>query len=198
VRHILFGEQITRRIFINALIWGLSSFCVVWLLQPYWEEHNVPIAYFGLLWSGLMFVAAGASSITHTIERKAGAVTVLVSLSLSAVVAYFAMAYSNGWLGVVAGSLFYINRGLASVMFTDAFNWKIPSAFRATANSMRSLAFRLSYVFIGPVTGLLIDAKGLSTTLAIMGGITTLLFFIVMIPLCRQIHELHVEYIAEA
>lgn len=195
-RHILFGEQLTRRIFFNALIWGLSSFCVVWLMQPYWEEHDVPIAYFGLLWSGLMFVAAGASSVTHRIERGAGAVTVLLSLSLSAVVAYFAMAYSNGWLGVLAGALFYINRGLASVMFTDAFNWKIPSTFRATANSMRSLVFRLSYVFIGPATGLLIDARGLSTTLAIMGVITTLLFFIFMIPLCRQIHELHVEYIA--
>ena len=105
------------------------------------------------------------------------------------------MAYSNGWVGVAAGALFYINRGLASVMFTDAFNWKVPSSFRATANSMRSLGFRLSYVFIGPATGLLIDAQGLSTTLAIMGAIATLLFFIFMIPLCRQIHELHVGYI---
>ena len=196
LRHILLGEQITRRVFINALIWGLSSFCIVWLLQPYWAEHNVPIAYFGLLWSALMFVAAGASSATHAIERRWGAVPVLVTLSLSAVIAYFAMAYSNGWLGVAAGALFYINRGLASVMFTDAFNWKIPSSFRATANSMRSLVFRLSYVFIGPATGLLIDAKGLSTSLAIMGAITTSMFLIFMIPLCRQIHELRVGYIS--
>jgi MFS family permease len=197
VRHIMFGDRIARMVFINALIWGLSSFCVVWLLQPYWAEKNVPIAYFGFLWSGLMFVAAGASSATHAIERRWGAVPVLATLSLSAVVGYFVMAFSNGWLGVVAGGLFYINRGLASVMFTDAFNWKIPSSFRATANSMRSLAFRLSYVFIGPATGLLIDARGLSNTLAIMGCIATLMFVMFMVPLCRQFHELSVGYIPD-
>lgn len=195
LRYIFLEEQVTRRIFINAVMWGLSSFCVVWLLQPYWEEHNVPITYFGFIWSGLMFVAAGASSATHSIERRWGAPSVLVTLSLSAVVGYFAMAYSHGWLGVAAGALFYINRGLASVMFTDAFNWKIPSSFRATANSMRSLVFRLSYVGIGPATGWLIDAKGLSTTLAVMGAVTTLMFFIFMIPLCKQIDELRVGYI---
>ena len=195
VRHILFTEQITRRIFVNSLMWGLSSFCIVWLLQTYWGERGVPIASFGLLWSGMMFVAAGASKLTHSIERRWGAPSVFIILSLSAVVAYFTMAVSTTWIGVVAGALFYVNRGLAAVMFTDAFNWKVPSSFRATANSMRSLAFRLSYVGIGPLTGLAIEAKGLDFTLGIFGVIYLLLFFVFMVPFCRQIHELKVDYI---
>lgn len=195
LKHVMYGEQITRRIFLNSIIWGLSSFCVVWLLQPYWEEQGIPLSYFGLIWAALMFIAAGASKLTHSLEQRLGAPSILIALSLSACIGYFAMAFSTGWIGVTAGALFYVNRGFATVLFTDAFNWKVPSSFRATANSMKSLVFRLSYVAIGPATGLLIGSKGLGTTLAVLGAITTLLFFIFMIPLCKQIHELHVEAI---
>ena len=196
LKHLFLGEPLTRQIFINALIWGLSSFCVVWLLQPYWELRGVPLQYFGVMWALLMFVAAGASKMTHTVERKLGAPAVLISLSGAAILGYFIMAFSNGWLGVVAGALFYVNRGLASVIFTDSLNWKIPSAFRATANSLRSLSFRLSYAAIGPVTGILIEARGLHVTLGILGAMTALFFLVYLLPLSRRMHELHVQYIA--
>lgn len=190
-------EQITRRIFVNSTIWGLSSFCVVWLLQPYWAERGAPIASFGLLWSAMMFIAAGSSKATHFIERRWGAPTVLVSLSLAAVFGYFIMAVSTTWVGVAAGALFYLNRGLAAVIFTDALNWKVPSSFRATANSMRSLTFRLSYVAIGPATGILVDSRGISFTLIVLGCAFLALFITCMLPLCRQIHQLQVGYIPE-
>jgi MFS family permease len=196
-RHLLMEERITRRIFVNATIWGLSSFCVVWLLQPYWAERGVPLSYFGLIWSALMFVAAGSSKATHAIERRWGAPTVLMTAALSAVVGYFAMAFSTAWIGIAAGVLFYVNRGFAGVIFTDALNWKVPSSFRATANSMRSLAFRLSYVPIGPAIGGLVDARGISFTLVVLGVIYLALFVAFLIPLCRDIRGLRVDYIPE-
>jgi MFS family permease len=198
IKHLFCGDTITRQIFINALLWGLSSFCVVWLLQPYWELQGVPLPYFGVMWSALMFIAAGASRITHTLEQRFGAPTILVSLSMAAILGYGLMALVPGWVGVLAGTLFYLNRGLASVIFTDAFNWKIPSAFRATANSLRSFAFRLSYAAIGPATGFLVDTRGLYVTLGALGAVAAVLFLICLIPLARRIHELRVEYIAPA
>lgn len=197
-KHILFGESILRLIFVNALIWGLSSFCVVWLYQPFWSEAGIPVSYFGILWSASIFLAAGASRATHLIERKIGAAGVLVTLSSAAIIGYFGMALFDSWIGVVAGFLFYINRGLASVMFTDAFNWKIPSSFRATANSMRSFAFRLSYGFIGPATGWLVDNYGLSTTFGLFGCIMVGLQLLLIFPLCGRIQEMRVEYIPES
>ena len=195
LRFLVLEQKLTRRIFLNSTIWGLSSFCIVWLLQPYWAERGAPLAYFGLLWSGLMFIAAGASKMTHSIERRWGAPRVLFALSLSAIFGYFIMAFSTTWIGIAAGALFYINRGFAAVIFTDAFNWKVPSTFRATANSMRSLAFRLSYVGIGPVTGILVDAKGISFTLFVLGSVFLGLFITCMLPLCRQIQGLRMDYI---
>lgn len=195
LKHLFLGERITRQIFLNSLLWGLSSFCVVWLLQPYWELQGVPLQYFGVMWAALMFVAAGTSKLTHSLERRMGAPAVLISLSSAAVIGYLLMAFSSGWIGIVAGVLFYINRGLASVIFTDSLNWKIPSAFRATANSLRSFCFRLSYAFIGPATGFLIDARGLHVTLGILGIIAAILLVIYLRPLCRRMHELQVDYI---
>jgi len=106
------------------------------------------------------------------------------------------MAFGSGWIGVIAGALFYVNRGFASVIFTDAFNWKVPSAFRATANSVRSLSFRLGYVPIGPAIGALVDSRGLNFTLGTLGAITAGLFVFFLLPLSRRMHELHVEYIS--
>lgn len=195
VKHILMGESITRLIFINATLWGLSSFCVVWLLQPYWQAEGVPVTYFGLLWAALMFFAAFASRSAHRVEKLWSAEGVLISLSLAACLGYLLMALTGGWVGVAVALLFYLTRGFTRVIFDDAFNWKVPSQFRATANSLRSLAFRLSYGVIGPVTGWCIDRFGLRATLAGMGCVTALCFIVFMIPLCRRIHELHVEYI---
>jgi MFS family permease len=193
--YILRGESLLRLIFINSIVWGLSSFCVVWLLQPYWAQNKIPMTYFGILWSLSVFLAAGCSKATHLLEKRLGASGVLLTLSTAACIGYIGMAISNSWIGVVAGFFFYINRGLAAVIFTDAFNWRIPSSFRATANSMKSFAFRLSYGILGPGTGLLIDRYGLSSTLAIFGCLTTILLVTLMLPLCKRIHEAHMEYI---
>ncbi|MEY4667735.1 MAG: hypothetical protein RL518_434 [Pseudomonadota bacterium] len=196
LKHLFLNDQLTRQIFINALIWSLSSFCIVWLLQPYWALQGVPLECFGILWAGLMFVAAGASKITHSLERRFGAPTLLMSLSLAAIAGYAIMALGSGWVGVAAGALFYINRGFSSVIFTDALNWKVPSTFRATANSLRSFCFRLSYVIIGPVTGMLVDTRGLNVTLGVLGACFAALIVIYLMPLSRRMHELHVDYIA--
>lgn len=188
-------DPLLRLIFFNSLIWGLSSFCVVWLLQPFWTQEGVPLEHFGLLWSALMFVAAAASKWTHLLEKVVGASGTLITLALSACVGYFLMAFVGGPIGVIAGTLFYLSRGLASVIFTDAFNWRIPSSFRATANSLRSFAFRLSYGVIGPLTGIVIERHGLSAALGTLGVAYTLLAGVALFPLCKQVHEIKGDYI---
>lgn len=197
VKHILVDTSLVRLIFLNSLVWGLSSFFIVWLLQPYWTLHQVPLSYFGAMWAALMFVSAFVSKYAHRIESALGAYNTLLVLALASCLGYFLMAANFALIGIIAGALFYINRGLASVILTDAFNWKIPSTFRATANSMRSLAFRLSFGVFGPLVGLCVEARGLPTTLFILGCIFSVCVVVLMLPLCKRIEELRVEYIPE-
>ncbi len=105
------------------------------------------------------------------------------------------MAFDLPWIGIAAGALFYINRGLSSVILKDAFNWKVPSTFRATGNSLQSLAFRLSASLVIPLIGLAVDRWGISSGLLILGAIFSALVVGLALPLCRRIHELHVDYI---
>jgi hypothetical protein len=107
------------------------------------------------------------------------------------------MAAGIGWIGVSASILFYLSRGVTMVIFQDAFNWKIPTQFRATANSINSLVFRLISSVLTPVIGLISERWGLATGLCTLGGIFTLLLLILMRPLCSRIHELKVEYIPD-
>jgi MFS family permease len=195
VKHLVRGDPLMRSIFINSVVWGLSSFCVVWLIQPYWMQEEVPLAWFGVLWAALMLVAAAVSKWTHVVERRWGAPSVFKALAVCAILGYFLMAFGGGAFGVGACALLFVTRGFTSVMFNDAFNWRVPSSFRSTANSMKSLLFRLSYGVLGPGTGLVLDRYGLSTTLAVLGAMTSVLFLVLMLPLCRKIGELHVEYI---
>jgi MFS family permease len=196
-RYLVVADPLIRLIFINSVVWGLSSFCVVWLLQPYWSSHSVPLSFFGYMWAVLMFISALVSKYTHLIEAKIGAFSTLLVLAFSSCLAYFLMATNIAWLGISAGILFYINRGLASVVFVDAINWKIPASFRATANSMQSLAFRLGFGVLGPIIGLSVDSVGLPQTLFLMGCCCSVLLVLLMLPLCRRIEELKVGYIPD-
>jgi MFS family permease len=195
--HVLVRSQLVRLIFLNCLAWGLSSFFVVWLLQPYWLSHKIPLEYFGIMWATLMFVSAFSSKYAHALEAALGARGTLLVLALAACFGYFFMAMDLAVIGICAGALFYINRGLASVILTDAFNWKIPSEFRATANSMRSLSFRLSFALFGPLIGCMVERVGLPTTLFLLGAVFSTLVLILMLPLCNRIEELRLEYIPE-
>lgn len=194
-RFLFFDDSLVRLVFINGVIWGLSSFCIVWLQQAYWSQSGVPLSHFGYLWAVLMLIAAVCSRLTHSFERLVGAPSLLLLLATAPCLGYFFMGVGPTALGVFAGVLFYFNRGVASVILTDAFNWKIPARFRSTANSIRSLFFRLISSVMVPVIGLIVDNWGINVGLLSLGGFFTLLFFFALLPLRTRINELRVDYI---
>lgn len=197
LKFLFFEDSFVRLVFINSVLWSLSSFCVVWLLQPYWMAQAVPLSYFGYLWAFLMFIAACSSKLVHTLEKKYGARNLFLVLAIAPCLAYFLMIASPGWIGLGAGILFYINRGFAAVLFQDALNWRLPAQFRSTANSLKSLFFRLGYFIIGPVIGAAVDWRGLDLGLLLLGVSFSLLFVMYMQPFIRRVEELKIDYVPE-
>lgn len=196
-RHILWNDPLTRLIFMNFVMWGLSSFCVVWLLQQYWVEAGISLSWFGVMWAGLMLVSVFTSRFAHAIEARLGADRTLLLIAAAPIAGYLLMAFAPALVGIFAGSLFYVTRGLTYVVYQDAFNWRVPSAFRATANSMQSLFFRLGFVPIGPLLGSVADSHGLTTCLASLAGAFAVIAIGLLLPLIRRIEEMHVDYIPE-
>jgi MFS family permease len=195
---IILREPLTRLVFINFVVAGLSSFCVVWLLQEFWRQSQVPVSDFGVMWAALMLVSVVMSRRAHSIEALIGAHRTLLLIALAPIAGYLLMAFAPPIVGIVAGGLFYVTRGLTYVIYQDAFNWRVPSQYRATANSFVSLFFRLGFVPIGPLLGSVVDHQGMQTGLAMLALGFSVTLVTILLPLVRRIDDLHVEYIPEA
>ncbi len=195
IKHLFFEDKLTLLIFINLVIWGLSTFCAVWIFQKYWQENSISLAYFGFLWGGYNLVVALVSRKVHQWEKLVGAISLLIAVGILPLVGYLGMAALSGWLGVIAGLSFQVGRGIHQVILKDALNWRVPSEFRATANSLTSLFFRLGFFIIGPGVGFIIDRHGLSKALYTLAGGFGLLFLLVLIPLIRELKKSDLETI---
>ncbi len=189
IRHLFVNDRLLRLICMNITFFSLATFYVVWMLQPYWLDQGVPLAAFGLLWAAQSFLFAFASKVCPVMERRFGARPVLVLMAILPIAGYFGMSIWGGALGIVMSFSFFISRGLNQVILTDALNTRVPSEFRATANSMTSFMFRGVYIVTGPLIGLLIDWYGMQVTLVVLGLVCTLLFSFVLLPLLGAVDQ---------
>ncbi len=194
--HIFFHkDKILPLIFFNSVIWSLSSFFAVWLFQKYWEINGVTLVYFGIIWSIYNLTTGIVGKYVHFLETKFGPIPMLVFISIAPIFAYFGMAGTTGYLGVGLGLLFYLARGIKGVLLRDALNWRTPSEFRATTNSLESFFFRLGFAVFGPGVGYLIDQRGLNFALNTLGVTFTVLFFVTMLPFIRHVRRISPDYI---
>jgi MFS family permease len=192
IRFLYFGDDLLRLICLNTTLFALATFYVIWMLQPYWAEEGIPLAYFGVLWAAQSFVIAITSKLCVPLEKRFGARAVLIAMGLLPVVGYFGMAGIGGALGIVLSFAFFMSRGLNQVIMSDALNRRTPSSFRATANSMVSFMFRGIYIVTGPLVGFLISWQGMDVTLAVLGLAVIMVIGLYLMPLLKAVDALMV------
>jgi len=185
--HLFYQDRLLRLTTLSLTFYGFSTFYVVWLIQPYWEAMGIPLAMFGLLWAAKNFAVALAARYCEPLERHFGPVAVLVVMALLPVAGYLGMALAGGVAGLVLAFTFYISRGFHQVILTDAFNSRVPSEFRATANSLTGFLFRLTFIVTGPLVGYLYEWQGMSVTLLALGLASAVLFVVLLLPLIRSV-----------
>lgn len=187
VRHLLFGDRLLRLVCFGIALFGLMTFLVVWMMQPYWQAQGVPLTAFGLLWAGQSFLFAVATRLCIPMEQRYGARAVLVAMAVLPVVGYFGMSAVGGAVGIMFGFVFSISRGLNQVLLTDALNRRVPSAFRSTANSLVSFLFRGAYIITGPIVGYMTEWLGMRGTLAVLGVAAATSFVVLLLPLVKEV-----------
>jgi MFS family permease len=183
IRYVCFGDRVLRVIFLNLLCWGLATFSMVWIFQKYWEEHGVALAWFGALWAGFNLSVGVMGKMVHRLEGRWGKVPLFYFLCIAPVIGYFGMSLATGLWGVAIGLLFYLSRGVNQVLLREAYNARIPSEFRATANSLQTGMFRLAFAVFGPAIGYSIDRFGVSKTLAGLGSVFSVFLFLLIPPM---------------
>ncbi|MCH7816740.1 MAG: MFS transporter [Proteobacteria bacterium] len=190
LRHLFRSDPVLRNIVVAIALYSLATFHVAWLVQPYWESQGISLAMFGLLWFAQSLTVAFANKFGFEIERRQGAVFVLTLIGILPMLGYFGMAWLQGWAGIGIGLTLFICRGLNQVILVNALNRRVPSEFRATANSFTSFLFRLSFIATGPLVGYIAQSKGLETTLNLLGLSSIALFVLVMLPLIQSVKSI--------
>lgn len=196
LRHLFRSDPILRHVVLAIPLYSLATFHVAWLMQPYWEAQGISLAIFGVLWCSQSVTVALANKFGFELEHRYGAVAALALIGVLPVIGHFGMAWLQGWSGIAIGLLLFVCRGLNQVILVNALNRRVPSEFRATANSFTSFLFRLSFIVTGPVVGYLAEARGLQTTLMVLGMASVFLFVFVMLPLMQSVKAIEQRVVA--
>src|SRR5262249_54360203 len=147
----LVRDAATRLVLLNLVVSGTAGLVMVWTRQKYWQDVAVPLAYFGVLDAGYNLLVGFAGRSAGPLTARSGRRPLLAAVGVLPIVAYFGMAAFFGWVGIVLGLLIQIGRGLGDVLFLNALNEKISSAFRATVMSIANLGTRAAFALLGPL-----------------------------------------------
>ncbi|MEZ5492569.1 MAG: MFS transporter [Gammaproteobacteria bacterium] len=192
-RHMWRSDRVLRNVFIAIPVYNLATIHVVWLVQPYWEDRGVSLAAFGILWFAQSLTVGMASRWSFDIERRHGATAALCLIGVLPVLGFFGMAWLQGWTGIAICLLLFFGRGLVQVILVNALNRRVPSSFRATANSLTSFTFRLGFITTGPLVGYVAESQGLTMALNLLGWAFIAAFLFIMLPLIRSVKLLQRE-----
>jgi Major Facilitator Superfamily len=176
-------DPTTRLVFLNLVASGAAGLVMVWTHQKYWQDSGVPLASFGVLFASYNLIFGFAGKSAALASGRYGRRSLLAAIGVLPIVASFGMASFFGWGGIVLGTLGQVGRGLASVVFLNALNEKLSSAFRATVISMAQLGTRASFALLGPLVGYGIDRWGLPSVLSALGTLFSIAFIFLLLPL---------------
>ena len=190
LRRILGGEKVLRLTFLAMGIWSLTTYYAVWLLQQHWLESGVELTAFGLLWA-LFSVAAGlAGWQAANLERRLGAAWLLALVATLPVLGYLGLALAPAGWAMVLGVLFFVARGAGFVLLQEAFNRRLESRYRATANSLASFLARGTVVATVPVVGALLGIWSLREVFAMLALVSLGIALALLLPLVLAIRQL--------
>ncbi|MCC5871300.1 MAG: hypothetical protein JJU22_02780 [Gammaproteobacteria bacterium] len=190
LRRVLAGGKVLRLTFLAMGIWSLTTYYAVWLLQQHWLESDVELTAFGLLWA-LFSVAAGVAGWqAANLERRLGAGWLLALVAMLPVVGYLGLALAPAAWAMMLGLLFFVARGAGFVLLQEAFNRRLESRYRATANSLVGFLGRGAVVITVPALGALLELWSLREVFALLALVSLGIALALLLPLIVAVREL--------
>ena len=186
-RHLSEALRITRYAFIDNrrlravillnTVLGIASFYPVWLIQPYMQQHDVPLAWFGPVWTGANLMVAIFALASHRVHALLGDRNIILLFVALVLAGYFGLGLIGGTFGFLFYYLLTGMRGLRGPMFLNSIQVESPSANRASILSLQTLAFRIAFIVSGPLVGRMADRMGVQQTFHLL-----LYGFLILLP----------------
>lgn len=177
---------LTRRLLVALYLWPVVTLLAVWLMQRVWVELDLTLLHFGWIWCLLQLVGALAGQGAHAVERLLGSRRAIYAIGLVALKGLLLLGTAMlSWV-MVGGVLSFAARGLFSVLFMDALNRRINNDYRATINSLLGVGFRLGFIVVASLLGLVFDGFGLNASVLMLSVFALLLILALLGPLARE------------
>jgi len=189
VELLLFGKPVVLWTALAISVFGLLAVYSFWIYQKYWEMQGIPLESFGYIWAAFALTVSVSARYAATLERKLGSRRLLLAITAAPLIGLVGMAWGSGWFGVIFGFAIQITRGVSLSLFYEALNRRVPGDFRATVNSLVSLATRGVFILTGPLLGYALDHWGISNTLLGMAVVFAPLLILVLLPLLSRIRR---------
>ena len=170
------NRRLRATILLNTLL-GLASFYPVWLIQPYMQQHGVPLAWFGPAWAGANLTVAVFALLSYRVHAFLGDRNMILLCIVLILTGYLGLGLVGGTFGFLFYYLLTSMRGLRGPMFLTHTQAESPSANRASILSLQSLAFRVAFILTGPAVGQLADRVEVQATFHCL-----LYAFLVLLP----------------
>jgi predicted MFS family arabinose efflux permease len=170
VRHALLHHARLRSAMGLSVALGISTYVVVWLIQPWMQRRGIPPAWFGPLWAVAHLWLAAVSLVSARLAEVFGFARVLLGCGLLAGASYVALGLSGSPVGAVFYLGFMTVRGLQGPLLASVLQGDAPPEDRASVLSLNALLFRLAAVVVLPPIGALADRLGLEAVLALLGA----------------------------
>ena len=189
LRFTLWRGQRLRAAMALAVALGLSSFVMVWLIQPYMRGRGIPPSWFGPLWAAAHVWLAAVSLASARVVTVLGVRATLFGCCLLIPLGYAGLAASPAAGGVVFYLAFMTLRGLQGPILGRVMQEEAPPDDRASVLSLAALLFRLSFAIVGPPIGALVDRVGMDAALALMGVAFTVASLAALLAFARSHDE---------
>jgi MFS family permease len=184
-RKAFWGHPGLRWSIILAAFLGLASFYPVWLIQPYMQEHGVPLAWFGPVWAVANLSVSLGSVTSYRLQFHLGPAGILCLCAVLIIAGYAGLGLTGTLWGFAFYFLLTFMRGIQGPFLRLVLQKQSARPERASILSLKSLAFRLAFVITGPLVGALADNLGLQTAMIIMLGC----FGTLLLPVMLVFHK---------
>jgi len=129
---------------------------------------NIEPIWFGIVGGTALVTAATAGKYAHKIEEFVGVeISVYLMFGITVTVLLVAGAQLS-YVGIIMTMIISAIFGYATPIINDAVNRRVGSGRRATVLSGMGLARRLIFVWLGPLTGHIIDTQGVQMALIVL------------------------------
>ncbi len=154
---------------ISSAIFGLTTLSFAWMAQPLFLHHDIPIKWFGIIWTILNLIVALGSRFAHLLDQ------IMEShLLFSIVLLVFSIAtYSTGIFNNLWGLAFilfviYLFRGIGTPLYRAYILEFSDDYDRATLLSIRNLIIRVLFGISSFFLGIICDLYSIKTAFQLL------------------------------